>query len=95
MADQKIDVKYVANLARIQLTDDEVSAFQGQLEHIVGYVEKIGYLDLEGIEPTSHAHALANIFRADEIRPGLDVEAVLRNAPERVDDQFKVPKILE
>lgn len=95
MTESKIDVRYVANLARIQLSDEEVAVFQEQLEHIVGYVEKIGSLDVSGIEPTSHAHPLANIFRADEVKPGLEQDAVLGNAPERVDEQFKVPKIVE
>lgn len=95
MTEHKIDVRYVANLARIQLNDDEVETFQGQLEQIVGYVEKIASLDVAGIEPTSHAHPLSNIFRTDEVKAGLDQETVLLNAPERVEGHFRVPKIVE
>lgn len=95
MSANKIDVRYVANLARINLSDEEVATFQGQLEQIVDYVEKIGALDVEGIEPTSHAHPVQNIFREDVVRDSIDHEDVLANAPERTDGQFKVPKIVE
>ena len=95
MSDEKIDVRYVANLARIELSDDEVKTFQNQLEDVVGYIEKIGELDVDGIEPTSHTHPVMNVFRKDELKPSLDREDVLANAPEEVDSQFKVPKILE
>ena len=90
-----IDVAYVANLARLHLADEEVATFQRQLQDIVGYVRKIRELDTAGIEPTSHAHDVHNVFRRDEVKPGLDRETVLSNAPERAGDQFKVPKILE
>ena len=77
----KIDVAYVARLARLHLTDAEASLFQSQLEQIVDYVDKIGELDLTDIEPTSHAHPVLNVFRADEVRPGLAHDAVMANAP--------------
>jgi aspartyl-tRNA(Asn)/glutamyl-tRNA(Gln) amidotransferase subunit C len=95
MSNDKIDVRYVANLARIELSDEEVRTFQAQLEQIVGYVEQIGALDVDGIEPTSHAHPVMNVFRKDELKVGLEREDVMANAPEQVDNQFKVPKILE
>jgi len=91
----KIDVAYVARLARLYLTDEERRTFQSQLEHIVAYVHKIRELDVEGIEPTSHAIAVQNVFRTDDVRPGLDRDAVLANAPARTGDQFMVPKIVE
>ena len=91
----KIDVAYVAHLARLHLTDEEVDTFQRQLEDIVGYVRKIRELDVSGIEPTSHAHDIHNVFRHDEPGPGLDRETVLANAPERTGDQFRVPRIVE
>lgn len=95
MSENKIDVKYVANLARIALDDREVSVFQEQLEQIVGYVDKLGELDVAGIEPTSHAHPVLNVFREDAVRTGLEHDRVLENAPEETMDQFKVPKIVE
>ena len=97
MAEQSnsIDVGYVANLARLHLTDAEKEVFQGQLEHIVEYVRKIGQLDLDGIEPTSHARPMTNVFRADSARPGLDRDDILANAPSQHRDQFQVPRIVE
>ncbi len=90
-----IDVAYVAHLARLDLTTDEIETFQEQLEHIVGYVNKLQGLDLEGIEPTSHARPVMNVFREDKVQPGLDREVVLDNAPARSMDQFTVPRIIE
>lgn len=95
MREHKIDVRYVANLARIALSDDEVGTFQQQLEQIVAYVDKLGELDVKGIEPTSHAHPVMNVFREDKVRDGLDRDSVLANAPEEIQNQFKVPKIVE
>lgn len=90
-----IDVAYVAHLARLRLEPEEIARFQAQLEQIVEYVRKIGQLDLSGIEPTSHAHPVQNVFREDEVRPGLDHDTALANAPEQYRGQFKVPRILE
>jgi aspartyl-tRNA(Asn)/glutamyl-tRNA(Gln) amidotransferase subunit C len=90
-----IDVAYVANLARMDLTGDEAAMFQRQLEDIVGYMHKIGELNLEGIEPTSHPVAMQNVMRSDEVRPGLDRATVIANAPRHTDSQFLVPKIVE
>lgn len=91
----KIDVAYVAHLARLYLTEEEVRTFQGQLDHIVGYVKKIDELDLTNVEPTSHAVTVQNVFREDVVKPGLAVEQVMANAPVKVGDQFQVPKIVE
>ena len=90
-----IDVAYVAELARLELTPDEKRLFQQQLETIVSYVEKIGELDLTGIEPTMHGQALVNVFREDVVVPSLDRERVLANAPECNGSEFKLPKIVE
>ncbi len=90
-----IDVRYVANLARLALTEEEIATFQGQLSQIVEYVQAIDRLDVTGIEPTSHALPRYNVFRADEVRPSLDRDTVLRNAPSSRDGQFIVPKIVE
>jgi aspartyl-tRNA(Asn)/glutamyl-tRNA(Gln) amidotransferase subunit C len=90
-----IDVAYVAELARLELSPDEKRTFQQQLETIVQYVEKIGELDLAGIEPTLHGQALVNVFREDVVVPSLDRDQVLANAPERNGFEFKLPKIVE
>jgi aspartyl-tRNA(Asn)/glutamyl-tRNA(Gln) amidotransferase subunit C len=91
----KMDVRYVARLARLELSDAEAAMFQGQLEEVLGYVDKIQQLDLTGVEPMSHACALTNAFRDDEVRPGLPIEPVMRNAPASGGDQFLVPRIME
>lgn len=90
-----IDVAYVARLARLRLSDEEVATFQHQLEDVVSYVRKIGELDLSDIEPTSHAHPVQNVFRKDEIRQGLDHDGVMKNAPIHREGEFLVPKIVE
>ena len=91
----KIDVGYVAELARLELTAEERAVFQPQLESIVGYVEKISEVDVDGIEPMMHGRTLVNAFREDEVGESLPVETALGNAPKRVGDEFLLPKIVE
>ena len=91
----KIDVKYVAELARLELSDAERAVFQPQLEGIVKYVEKISEVDVEGVPPMMHGKEIVNAFREDVVRPSLDKEIALGNAPKRVDDEFLLPKIVE
>jgi aspartyl-tRNA(Asn)/glutamyl-tRNA(Gln) amidotransferase subunit C len=95
---QRIDaeqVRKVARLARLQLSDREVEEFTEQLGAILGYVEKMNELDTEQVEPLAHCLPISNVFRADEIRPSLGTERALANAPERDESFFKVPKILD
>jgi len=96
--DQKIDadqVRKVAKLARLALTDAEVEEFTGQLGAILGYVEKMNELDTTGVEPLAHCLPISNVFRADEVRESLGTEKTLANAPDRDGSFFRVPKILE
>lgn len=97
MSIEEEKVKYVARLARIKLTDEEVSLFSRQLDGILGYVDKLNQkLDIQSrIPPTSHPHTASNSFRADKVRPSLTVEKALANAPQRKGDFFKVPRIIE
>ena len=88
----KIDVGYVAELARLELTDEEKAVFQPQLENIVKYVEKISSVD---VEPMMHGRPLVNAFREDAVRPSMDREDALGNAPARVGEEFLLPKIVE
>ncbi|MBN1557996.1 MAG: Asp-tRNA(Asn)/Glu-tRNA(Gln) amidotransferase subunit GatC [Lentisphaerae bacterium] len=92
---EQIDVRYVARLARLNLTEAECARFQAQLDQVVNYVRKIREPDTAGIEPTSHAHPLENVFREDAVEPGLDRETVLANAPRTRDGLFIVPRIVE
>lgn len=85
------EVLHVARLARLRLGDDEVERMAGELSQILGHIEKIGQLDLEGVEPTAHVVELENVLRADEPRPSMDPERALEQAPEAVDGGFRVP----
>ena len=91
----RIDVPYVAHLARIHLTDAEVREFQGQFDQIIGYFNELRDVDVTGVEPTAHAADVRNVFRKDEPRESLNREAVLANAPVSGDQLFVVPKIVE
>ena len=95
MASAEINVKYVAHLARLALTPEEETKLAAQLGNILGYIEKLGELDVSGVEPTAHAVPMVNITRADEVRESLSHEAALRNAPRQANGLFIVPKIVE
>jgi aspartyl-tRNA(Asn)/glutamyl-tRNA(Gln) amidotransferase subunit C len=90
-----VDVKYVAHLARLKLTQAEEDKFGAQLKSILGYIEKLNELDVTQIEPTAHAVPLVNVFRQDVCRPSISNEDALRNAPGKADGLFIVPKIVE
>ena len=95
MSAQKLDVAHIASLARLDLSAEEITTFQGQLDKILDYVEKLSELDVDGIEPTAHASPVFDVMRDDVARPGFGVENALKNAPRRVGDQFGVPKVIE
>jgi aspartyl-tRNA(Asn)/glutamyl-tRNA(Gln) amidotransferase subunit C len=84
-------VLHVARLARLELSDDEVTKISSELSNILEHIEKIGELDLDGVPPTSHAVELANALRSDEPRPCLPRDVVLEQAPDVADDGFRVP----
>ena len=88
-------VQHVAKLARLSLSDDEVATFTGQMADILAYVEKLNELDTDGIVPTSHAVPMENAFRDDTVRPSIGADAALANAPDRIADFFRVPKVIE
>jgi aspartyl-tRNA(Asn)/glutamyl-tRNA(Gln) amidotransferase subunit C len=95
MADNEIDVKYVAHLARISLSPSEEQKIAAQLGNILGYIEKLKQLDVSQVEPTAHAVPLVNVTRADEIQPSLPQADALLNAPAQANGLFLVPKIVE
>jgi aspartyl-tRNA(Asn)/glutamyl-tRNA(Gln) amidotransferase subunit C len=92
---ERIDVAYVANLARLNLDPDTCALFQRQLGTIVDYVRQLEQVNVEGVEPTSHGQPVYNVFREDAVCPGLDRERVLANAPARLENEFRVPRIVE
>lgn len=87
-------VKHVANLARLAITDEETEKFTKQLDAIITFAEQLNELDTENVEPTSHVLDMKNILREDVPQKGLPREEVLKNAPEHQDGQIKVPSIL-
>jgi len=88
-------VKKVALLSRLEFTEAEADAFAGQLSRILDYVDKLSALDTTDVEPTSHALALVNVIRPDQVRPSLTPEQALANAPEHEAQCYRVPPILQ
>jgi aspartyl-tRNA(Asn)/glutamyl-tRNA(Gln) amidotransferase subunit C len=88
------DVAHVAALARLELSEEELELFTGQLGEVLDHAAEVSALDLAGVPPTAHALALENVLRPDEPRPALDREEVLAAAPSVEDHRFKVPPIL-
>ena len=91
MAITRDEVVHVAKLARLELTEDELERFAGQLNAILEAVGKVSELDLAGVEPTLHPLELSNVWAEDEPHPPLPVEEALANAPDRENDAFRVP----
>ncbi|KHE72913.1 Asp-tRNA(Asn)/Glu-tRNA(Gln) amidotransferase subunit GatC [Halobacillus sp. BBL2006] len=91
----KDEVKHVANLARLAITEEEADMFTKQLDDIITYAEQLNELDTEGVEPTTHVLDLKNVLRKDEPKRWISKEDALKNAPDQQDGQFKVPSVLE
>jgi aspartyl-tRNA(Asn)/glutamyl-tRNA(Gln) amidotransferase subunit C len=89
------EVEYVAHLARLQLSPEQAESFTARLDEILNYFEKLKELDTTNIEPTSHSIPMVNAFREDKVRPSLEIEEALQNAPEKEGGFFKVPRIIE
>ncbi|HHD11279.1 MAG TPA: Asp-tRNA(Asn)/Glu-tRNA(Gln) amidotransferase subunit GatC [Deltaproteobacteria bacterium] len=95
MSISRKDVEHIAELSRLALTEEEISLYTEQLKKILHYVEKLSAVDTGGIEPTTYTIPLQRMRRKDEVSPSLPVEEVLRNAPEKEKNCFKVPRIIE
>ena len=95
MAITRTDVEYVANLARLELTDAEKDQFVEQLGRILHHVDTIQAANVEGVEPYISAASEGNVFREDVARPGLDRAKALQNAPLQKDGAFRVPQVVE
>jgi aspartyl-tRNA(Asn)/glutamyl-tRNA(Gln) amidotransferase subunit C len=91
----KMDIEKVARLARLELSEEEKVTFGDQLEQILNYMEQLNRIDTTGVEPTSHAIPIYNVFREDEAKHSLSQEEVLAIAPDEEDGHFKVPRIIE
>ena len=88
-------VQKVAKLARLDLPDADLAVLAQQLTALLGYMDQLQELNTEGVEPLAHPLPVQNVFRPDELRPSLPVDAALRNAPARSGDFFAVPAILD
>ena len=91
----KEEVKHIAHLARLRVSDEEVALYAAQLTDIIGYVNQLNTLDTSDVQPTSHALPITNVFRDDEPGSTLTPEEALSNAPKSSDDCFQVPKVLD
>lgn len=89
------DIRTVASLSRLRIRDEEKSEVTAQLDKFLTYVENLQAIDTADIEPTTYALPMQNVFRADEVKPSLERELALSNAPLKEDGYFKVPRVLE
>ena len=89
------EVEHVARLARLELRPEDKERMRRELDGILAYIDKLRALDVDGVEPTSHAVPLTNVMRDDEPRPSLPRDEMLANAPDPHGDVFRVPKIIE
>ncbi|GAA2160522.1 MULTISPECIES: Asp-tRNA(Asn)/Glu-tRNA(Gln) amidotransferase subunit GatC [Glycomyces] len=89
------EVAHLARLARLEVTDDELDAFAGQLDVILESMKTLAEVNTDGVQPTSHAVPLVNVFREDQPQPSLPREDVLAGGPDTAEDRFRVPRILD
>lgn len=88
------EVKHIANLARLQITEDETTEIQESLESILNFANQIDEANTEDVEPTYHVLDLQNVLREDKAQEGIPQELALKNAKETEDGQFKVPSVM-
>jgi len=94
-APAELDIDHVAKLARLALTPEEKAKFAQQLGDVLHHIEQLSKVDVSGVEPTAHAFPIYNVWADDVAKPGLPVEAALRNAPAQRDNMIVVPKVVE
>jgi aspartyl-tRNA(Asn)/glutamyl-tRNA(Gln) amidotransferase subunit C len=90
----RAEVAHVADLARLELTEEELDLFTGQLAEVLDHAADVASLDLADVAPTAHAMAVTNVLRPDEPRPVLDRDEVMAAAPSVEEYRFRVPRIL-
>lgn len=88
------DIQHLASLSSLALADDEVDGLRQDLENIIGYIEQLGELDTSGVEPTYQVTGLENVWREDEVKPGISRDELLWLASEKQSNQVKVPQVL-
>ena len=95
MALTRQEVEQIANLARLDLSEDQITLYQEQLSAILVYAERLDELNLEGIEPTTQPVPLTNVMRADVVESALPTKSALANAPQQLKDQFVIQAVLD
>lgn len=89
------EVKHIANLAKLNLSDDEVQKYSKDLGNIASFVEKLNEVDVTGVEPTAHILDIKNVFRKDEVCSVFGREEILKNAPSKEAGCISVPRVVE
>ena len=89
------EVKHIANLARLELSEDELKRYRGQLSAILDYFKQLESVDTENIPPTANVSDGQTALRDDQTRPGLTLDELLQNAPESAERLFRVPPVFE
>lgn len=95
MSISKEDVKHIAKLSKLNLTDDELEKYTNELSDIVDMANELANIDVEGVKPTAHILDIKNVFRKDEVQPSYDRELILKNAPSKDAGCVSVPKVVE
>ena len=95
MAVTKDQVKYIASLAKLEIPENQLDAFTKEMEQIIEFADSLNKIDTEGIEPTAHIQGIENVLRADSEPQQFNTEELLKNAPQKVDSCFSVPKVVE
>ncbi|MCH8568349.1 MAG: Asp-tRNA(Asn)/Glu-tRNA(Gln) amidotransferase subunit GatC [Balneolales bacterium] len=95
MSISKEEVLYVANLARLRLSDEESAQLAEDMSQILGYMELLNQVDTDGVEPLEHVVEMTQNFREDKALPPLNHETALKNAPDADSDYFRVPRVIE
>ncbi|MFC1538048.1 Asp-tRNA(Asn)/Glu-tRNA(Gln) amidotransferase subunit GatC [Candidatus Latescibacterota bacterium] len=95
MAVTRKDVDNAASLARLYFTEEEKEEMESTLNNILGYFDKLSEIDTEGVEPLAHILPVKNVMRKDEVKPSLDRETALKNAPKKEKGYFVIPKVIE
>jgi len=89
------EIKKIALLSRLDISEENMGSVEKALNDVLSYVTELEELDLDGVQPMAHAVPLQNVFREDEVKPSLDHDLALQNAPEEENGYFKVPRVIQ
>lgn len=95
MAVTKEQVKYIASLAKLTIDENQLDKFTSEMEQIIEFADSLNQIDTQGIKPTAHIQGISNVLREDTEPVQFSTEDALKNAPEKADNCFAVPKVVE